>query len=154
MQPNDLNIDAIHPRNGAKFSPNLHEFLSCRRERLAVRYARVYIDKDGVLWLGYLDEGYLIGARLMQILCNGRKTETFAFGNLGRLIEVPEFWQRYMEVGRCAIDTQHQMFFVGDDTRWSVAGDVRKCLWCGNATQRRERYTRRTSHERWVSAGA
>lgn len=150
MKQNDLDLTEIHPSNGGKYSPNLHKFLSSRNHRIARTYAHVYRDKDGVLWLGYLDEGFLMGARLMQVLCNGSKTPTFAFGNLGPLVEVEGFWPRYVEQGRCAIDTEHQMYFVGDDTRWAGDEEQRTCLWCGCSHQHRERWIEPVQRDRWV----
>lgn len=152
MKPNELDIKAIHPLKGAKFSPNLFKFLASRRQKVLARYARVYRDREGVLWLGYLDDYFLIGARLMQVLCNGSKAETFAFANLGPLSEVDGFWALYQEHGRCAIDPDHQMFFIGDDTRWSISGERRSCLWCGNAHQSRERWVEKVPRSRWVPA--
>lgn len=149
----ELDVKAIHPSNGAKYSPNLHKWLTQRERKHRAWTSSVFRDRDGVLWIGMLDEGaFLIGCRLMQVLCNGAKAESMAYPlkQLGTLEEVPDFWTRYAADGRCAIDTGHQMYFVGDDTRWHVVGDERKCLWCEKAHQRRERYTRTTEHERWV----
>lgn len=150
MEPTNLDLASIHPRNGAKFSPNLHLFLSTHRNRGIGMYGRAYRDKDGVLWIGYLDDDYLIGARLMQVLCNGSKTQTFAFTNLGPLIEVEGFWEQYQAHGRCAIDPNHEMYFVGDDTRWTGDANHRACLWCGKASQKREHWVEEVRRERWV----
>lgn len=135
VEANGLDVAAIHPRNGAKYSPNLHAWLTLRSKKHRAETSRVFADKDGTLWIGFLDDGYLIGSRLMSVLCEGKKAESFAFGYLGKLDEVPDFWARYTAVGRCAIDPAHKMYFVGDDTRWRTAGDKRECLWCGNHAQ-------------------
>jgi len=147
-------LAAIHPRNGAKYSPNLHRFLSMRRSEMYRRHGKVYKDPDGVLWLGVFDEPYLLGARLMTVLCNGAKAKVFAHHAPAGLVEVPDFWQTYMEVGRCAIDPAHEMFFAGDESRWSVDGDTRMCLWCGSCRQHREQYVVKLSRERWVPMSA
>lgn len=150
-----LNTQAIHPRRGAKFSPNLYRWLTNRDKKHRTWTSRVFRDRDGVMWIGMLDEGlYLLGCRLMQVLCEGSKAKSMAWSlaNLGPLEEIQDFWERYTADGRCAIDTEHQMHFVGDDTRWHATEGTRECRWCGKARQQRERYTRTTERERWVQA--
>ena len=149
-----LDLSAIHPRNGEKYSPNLHKWLSRRERNQRVWTSSVFRDRDGALWVGMMDDGlYLLGCRLMCVLCNGLKAESMAYPlkQIGPLDEVTDFWPRYAADGRCAIDPDHQVHFVGSDTRWRVTGDERECLWCGKARQRREIYTRTTQHERWVA---
>lgn len=151
---NGLAVADIHPRRGAKYSPNLHKWLTQRDRKHRAWTSSVFRDRDGALWIGMLDDDglFLIGCRLIQVLCNGGKAESMAYSlkQLGPLEEVSDFWARYGADGRCAIDSDHKMHFVGDDTRWRVSGDERECMWCGNVRQRRERYTRTTEHERWV----
>src|SRR5690606_18060887 len=137
-----------------KYSPNLYKWLSRRELNRRVWTSSVFRDRDGKLWIGMLDDGlYLLGCRLMYVLCNGVKAESMAYPlkQIGPLDEVTDFWPRYAADGRCAIDPDHQVHFVGSDTRWRVTGDERECLWCGKARQRREIYTRTTQHERWVA---
>lgn len=151
---NNLDLSAIHPKKGAKYSPNLYQHLTTKRSKAFSRYAHVYKDKDNTLWLGYLDEGLLIGARLAQVLRYGAKAERFAYTNLGPLNEVPDFWQKYVAHGRCAIDTAHTMYFIGDDARWSVTGNARTCLWCGQVHQTLHEVTetRQVTRQEWVAA--
>lgn len=153
MKPNGLEIKAINPKNGDKFSPNLFKFLSSRRRKFMAEYAGVFKDDRGWLWLGSRDEGWFHGARLLGVLCNGRKEQTFAYPHLAhRLTEVPDFWVRYVRDGRCAIDISHDMYFLNDDNRWKVEGDHRTCRWCGRVRQRLERYVEKVDRERWVAA--
>lgn len=149
VEANGLDVAAIHPRNGAKYSPNLHAWLTLRSKKHRAETSRVFADKDGTLWIGFLDDGYLIWSRLMSVLCEGKKAESFAFGYLGKLDEVPDFWARYTAVGRCAIDPAHKMYFVGDDTRWRRAGDKRECLWCGNHAQKLRRWVEPVERSAW-----
>lgn len=142
---------AIHPRNSAKYSPNLYRFLKQRQYGL---HGKVYRAADGALWLGVLDGPYLLGARLMEVLCSGTNTSSFAHRVPEGLVEISDFWPTYMAIGRCAIDSAHEMSFAGDETRWRVDGDTRECLWCGSHHQRRERYVETVSRERWVSMEA
>ncbi|MCK9394266.1 MAG: hypothetical protein M0Q44_01580 [Methylobacter sp.] len=69
--------------------------------------------------------------------------------NLGPLREVPDFWNRYTDIGRCAIDQEHKIYFVGDDTRWRTAGDHRECLWCGTHAQRQLRWVEPVDRSAW-----
>lgn len=65
------------------------------------------------------------------------------------LTPVPGFWDEYARVGRCAIDTDHSRFFIGDVTRWAENGDARSCKWCGNHRQVRRRWTETVKRECW-----
>lgn len=154
MTPNYLDLSAIDPRNGAKYSPNLYGFLSSRKNRIIAKCARVYADTEGVLWVGYQDDDYLIGARLMHVLCEGSRARVFAYAHIGALSELEDFWMRYVADGRCAIDPDHKTYFIGDETRWSGGGTERCCIWCGKARQRLERWVERVERERWVTADA
>lgn len=147
-----LNLEAIHPSRGPKFSPNLYKFLANRRRSAALPLMRVYEAKDKTLWLGYFDDDCFIGNRLMQVLCYGDKSETFAYVRMQDLVEVPNFWQNYAAIGRCAIDPEHKHAFVGDDTRWSAQGDHRSCQWCGQAHQRLQQKVVESVRTVWVSA--
>jgi hypothetical protein len=151
---NGLDVAAIHPRNGAKYSPNLHRWLTMRNRKHRAWTSRVYRDSSGMLFVGMLDLGDLIGARLMNVLCYGSKAESLCFVGLRGLEEVADFWPRYVRDGRCAIDTEHARWFVGDDTRWTQDGDTRACLWCGNARQVLVRWTESTKREAWRTEGA
>lgn len=145
-------LKAINPSNGSKFSPNLYKFLSSKRQQASLRLQRVYVDQDKHLWLGYFDDDLFIGARLMQVLCNGAKTQTLAYVRMKELVEVPDFWAKYQAVGRCAIDPEHRMYFVGDEMRWSVQGDHRSCLWCGHGHQRQVQQVTEQVRSKWVPA--
>lgn len=136
VEANGLDVAAIHPSNGAKYSQNLHAWLTLRGKKHRAETSRVFSTKDGTLYIGFLDDGYLIGSRLLAVLCNGKNAAPWAFGHLKELTEVPDFWARYTAVGRCAIDPEHKMHFVGDDTRWRTDGDQRECLWCGAHAQK------------------
>ena len=85
-----------------------------------------------------------------DILCYGRKSECFCWLSLV-LEEIPDFWERYAAVGRCAIDENHTMSFIGDENRWKQTGDTRVCQWCG-ATQHLDRWTETVEREAWRAA--
>jgi hypothetical protein len=152
-EANGLDVAAIHPSRGAKYSPNLHKWLTQRGRRHMAWTSRVYSDAAGVLWIGMLDNGDLFGCRLMQVLCNGAKAFHACWVGLGPLVELADFWTNYTAIGRCAIDPGHKMYFTGDDTRWQTTGDHRECLWCGNHTQKLRRWIEPVERSAWESTG-
>jgi hypothetical protein len=151
-----VDLKAIAPASGPQFSPNLFKWLKASERRL--RFTRVYVDQDGGLWIGELDDDcgdgpWLHGTRLMSVLCGGVKAERMAYcvpANFRSLTEVPDFWSRYAQQGRCAIDTKHDQFFVGDEARWDMRGDHRSCLWCGQVTQTLKRWTEAVERSQWT----
>jgi hypothetical protein len=151
IAPNGLNVAAVNPSKAAKYSPNLYKWLTMRSRKHNAWTSRVYRAADGVLFIGMLDLGDLIGARLMNVLCYGTKAESCCWVNLRGLVEVADFWPRYVADGRCAIDTAHREYFVGDDTRWTQDGDTRACLWCGKAQQVLTRWTETVERQEWLN---
>lgn len=124
-----------------RYSENLMEWVRKYRDRrlivaIATEGKRQFdpaLTQSAYLYIGYapLEDGYLMGSRLSEILCNGIKTSTWAFHGL-KFVEVPDWWQRYIEGGKCCIDPEHWLY--ADRERWNVAADgkTRRCLWCGN----------------------
>lgn len=149
VHSNGLDVKLVSPRKGAKYSPNLYRWLTSPSNKHRTQTSRIYRDTTGDLWIGMIDNGDLIGTRLMAVLCNGAKATTFCFVGLKNLQEVADFWPRYVQNGRCAIDPEHTMYFIGDDTRWTVTGDTRNCLWCGGATQHLHRWTDTVQRQGW-----
>ncbi len=149
VEQQPVDVDAIHPRNGSKYSPNLHAWLTLRERPCRARTSRVFTDKNGVHYIGYLDDGYLIGSNLIGVLCNGRKEQAWAFGFLGELTEIPDFWERYTAIGRCAIDPEHTMHFTDDKNRWKEGTIERECLWCGNHHQRLQHWVESVRKSAW-----
>lgn len=90
-----------------------------------------------ILYVGWhnLDDGYLMGSRLSDILCNGAGAFTAAFVPGMKFVAVPFWWEHYIQFGKCAIDPEHWLY--ADKERWDVAedGKSRRCLWCGNYEQ-------------------
>lgn len=85
----------------------------------------------------------------MGVLCNGTKEEEACWIGLGRLAVLADFWNRYMQDGRCAIDTGHTGHFVGDETRWNTSGDSRTCNWCAKASQVLARWSETVERTEW-----
>ena len=150
MQENYLELCAIDPRHGEKYSPNLYQWLAKRNDIMRRRYSRVYRDADGSLFIGWFSEDHAYefhGARLGDVLCRGGLATLWCWPRLV-LEEVPDFWERYTAVGRCAIDVDHTMSFIGGENRWKQTGDTRECQWCG-AKQHLERWTETVAREAW-----
>jgi len=151
MKRNNLNIDSIHPKNGKKFSPNLHRFMKNKGAAFA-SVQLVYEDSEGVLWIGYCDDHFFTGARLVSVLCD-YKSQTFAhIGKVQTLTEVSNFWERYVRDGRCAIDQSHSMYFVGNDKRWKIEKNTRACQWCGHHVQVQIEWQETIDKSAWIPA--
>ena len=141
----------VHPSLGAKFSPNLHSYLTSPDLARLLPRMRVYRDEEtGALWLGYVFDGCFTGTLLGQVLTKGRKAAVYSHPEITpRLREIEDFWQRYVVVGRCAIDTGHSSHFIGGETRWVTIGPrERECTWCG-ARQVLSRWTESVDREAW-----
>ena len=150
----------IAPEKAPSFSPNLYRYLKAKglfyrgggvaesvfTVRPGTKAAEVY--GAGTLMLGYLDDGFLVGTRLISALCNGAKTERMAHP-IGKSVDpVDGFWDKYLKIGRCAIDPEHQEQFLSD--RFQVQGDTRTCRWCGH--KQHKIVTPRVVHdESWVT---
>lgn len=148
--------DAFQPKQwvGEKYSPNLNNWLGKNQRRSA---PSVFRWQEGGHYIGWReDDGWFSGTRMMAVLCDGRKAQIYAhvpeWGS--KLIEVPDFWERYAKIGRCAIDEAHKISFIGDETRWAVDGDTRECLWCGNCRQTLLRWQETVDHKAWETAPA
>lgn len=157
-----LRLRDLSPEHSPSFSPNLYRWMQ--------RRAHFYLDGGvaenvyrvkpgtptadsfgaGTLIIGHPFNGHpgdtdFSGVRLYHALCNGRKALSWCYGNMAPDLEVVEgFWDRYLQVGRCAIDPEHQEHFSGAD-RFAMKGDIRKCLWCGH--QQRQILTPRTVYD-------
>lgn len=138
-----------------KYSPNLARWLRKRKLRTGMPQS-VFRDAEGSLWIGWLDDDFfLIGSRLMAVLCNGADEDTWAYplNRLPAMQEVTGFWNEYERVGRCAIDPEHSHHFLSRNGRFKEEGDSRMCRWCGHK-QQRETFVEHVPRERWVSHNA
>lgn len=136
-------IKLITPETKPSFSPNLHKFVKkWAMENPAYWVPQVWVDERGTLWIGRMDLGIkpdapcgFIGLRLMSALCVGAKAINDRGWHMGmgpgNMTHVADFWGRYLQIGRCAIDTKHTQFFIGDQGRYIMANKIRTCTWCG-----------------------
>lgn len=136
-----------------RFSKNLMEWVQKHKDvSLFVAYSRVsYVDGkplpdfsfdttcEGSLYIGLghdLDDGWLHGARLSEIICQGAKSKEWAFPPKKQFVVIPDWWEKYISAGKCCIDPEHKLYI--DKERWLVAEDSlsRRCEWCGKHEQR------------------
>ena len=133
-------LPQISPKLHPRYSPNLYKWL--RKNKNIAGRIQVFVSSiDDTRWIGFCDDyGQFHGSSLMGVLC--RVEQVFAYCNKRfseSLTVIPDFWDRYVVDGRCAIDQAHAHVFVGDETRWHNTSDTtRACLWCGEVTQRLE----------------
>jgi hypothetical protein len=149
----------ISPKLHPRFSPNLFKWL--RKNKNIADRIQVFISSiDATLWIGFQDElgGHICfhGNRLMGVL-TGVDKYTYAHSATQfneSLTVIPDFWDRYVTDGRCAIDQAHAHGFVGDETRWHNTSDTaRACLWCGKVTQQLETRLVTTEIKEWRNDG-
>lgn len=152
MLTTNFDRELVSPDRDSKYSLNLYRYL--RRAKSDLQFVKAFRQvESGELWLGFLFDGDFIGNRMMRILCDSRTAAySFSMRDVGTLDEVPEFWTAYLRDGRCAIDPEHRMGFIGDTQRWTIQGSRRRCNWCGNAEQQRVTWTETKviEHESWV----
>lgn len=134
---------ATNPKKQPSFSPNLQKFLKKWATQNPEHWTpQVWADKNGTLWIGRMDlsakpsaQSGFVGVRMMRVLCVGaaahRDRGWYTDLGPGNMTHVADFWERYLQVGRCAIDTVHRQFFVGDEGRYILTGKIRTCTWCG-----------------------
>ena len=148
------------PSKSEAFSPNLHKYLKehahfFRDGGILDGVYKVLPDTKaasqfgaGSLLLGYPDEGFFTGARLMSVLCLGREAERCAYPCGSGLKFLEGFWDSYLKVGRCAIDPAHTEHFMANRFHEHETG--RDCLWCGH--QQRKVVIPRVVHETsWIA---
>ena len=144
-----LNIEAINPKLHDKYSPNLFAMLRGQQSP-GPEPIGVYQHADETLWIGRYYDGDFIGCRLMSALCYGGKAPIGSYSELD-LVSMPEFWDTYTQKGRCAMDPEHKMFFIGDEGRFVRDGDSRECQWCGHK-QTLTKWQETVNRERWIDA--
>lgn len=143
-----LTLAQLAPTLSAAFSPNLYKWMKAKanfyrdggvyqavfRVKPDTRLARSW--GTGTLVIGYASNEYegdtdFIGTRLMSVLCQGVEASSACHPGLAAdLEEVDGFWDRYLAVGRCAVDPEHREQFVGGD-RYIEVGGRKACVWCG-----------------------
>lgn len=142
---------AINPRLNPSYSPNLHKWVKhWAKSHPEHMLPEVWLENDGMklLRIGFqsrekierMDCGF-IGVRLNAVLCNGTSANKergwFTYLGPGNMTHIADFWERYLQIGRCAIDTEHSKHFLESEGRYVMDGDTRTCTWCGAQHKRR-----------------
>lgn len=156
MQDPMIDYRLLNPRRNPAFSPNLYKFLKREAKKGAFDW-QVWFSADPGHRpvLGYRDisdDRFLIGALLWQVLGNNH-SEVYAYTPRVAATYTSDetFWDRYLQIGRCALDPEHERYFLTPPDRWSEEGDVRTCLWCGHV-QQKHRWSERVVREAWRPA--
>lgn len=91
----------------------------------------------------------------MSVLCGVESAGRIgAYPNTAKiwgLKELKNFWPKYLQIGRCAVDPKHQQYFINGAGRWKQTGKKRTCQWCGQVqtmTKKKEVII----HEIWNNA--
>ena len=159
-----LDIQAISPKAGPQFSPNLYAWLkkhyygkkARERRQVSPQVPEVFRTKEGVLYVGYVFDGDLVGSRLNTILCSGTRAQVFCLGG-GRspkqtFKRIVNFWPKYTKLGRCHIDPKHTSHFIDKRwDRWGAGAKRRVCLWCG-LSQKKVSRKKTVVVRTWVAA--
>lgn len=153
MTPIQL-IQATAPTLHAKYSPNLHMWMM-RQKPHRNGTPTVYRDAETQhLSIGWIHPGECFsGTEMDRVLTRGVRAQMWYYSRrmTDNLQPIPDFWEQYIALGRCAMDPKHRQSFIGDSTRWETTGDTRGCVWCGKATQRLRRWTETVEHQAWES---
>jgi hypothetical protein len=148
----NVSIGLIGPRNGGRFSPNLYKWIKSHSNH---EMLDVYKSDDSTLYIGYEPEGgFFTGSKLIEVLCQGKSASSWAFAmsSIGPLNIGEGFWDEYERIGRCAIDTNHDMNFVSSDGRWSIVGKTRYCMWCRECTQTLREWQEMVDRSEWINS--
>jgi hypothetical protein len=125
-------LSAIAPKKSSAFSANLHRWMrsygragdTVYRLNAGGKLAKDY--SAGTLFLGqpyadYSGDNDFSGALLMGVLCNGASAIRVCLaGDAPSLEEIPNFWEQYKIIGRCAIDGDHSVSFRDDAQRFHL----------------------------------
>lgn len=138
-------LDSLEPSRQASYSPALYLWLrknahfkdngglqeEIYRVKEGTTSARLF--PPGVLLIGnQTDNQDFTGIVLFDILThqNGPDLPVTRYARLlPHLVLLEDFWDRYLEVGRCAIDPGH-INSTWQDTRYHMAQGHTVCLWC------------------------
>ena len=154
-----LLLPDIAPSWDGRFSENLWRWVRKHKNRdLIVAYSRISCydgsdlgeyayDKQPhniAIGCGDIDDGWLHGSRLSTIISQGTKADIYAFPPHNHWVLVPDWFERYVKMGKCLIDPGHVFY----PERWEYDGDQRTCRWC--KTFRERRHVEWMPHVHWL----
>lgn len=102
-----------------------------------------------LIGIGDMDDGWIHGRRLSEITGGIRGVfsgEKYAYSHQFKPLHLPDWWQKYIEGGKCFIDPEHYLY---GGKRWQMSDDgkTRDCVWCGN--HRQEKHIEMVPKEHW-----
>lgn len=150
-----FDIKSVKPKNvkvSDKYSANLYRFLKKNEHWGISVFAPQWSMIDGSfkefdfddpncgeIYIGFRDDfGWLVGNRLSHITCGMRgylESYCYAPGDgsfYKNMIEITDwFYSEYKEKGRALWDVSGSMRMVGDEDRFTVIGNTKRCNWSG-----------------------
>jgi hypothetical protein len=96
---------------------------------------------------GDLDDYWLHGSRLSTIICEGGHASSWAYPPAEDFKVIPDWWQNYLERGKCCIDPEHNLYWDVDRFE-DNEGTLRACRWCG-LTQRKRTWIEQVERVVW-----
>lgn len=146
-----MDIKSIKPKikgESDKYSWNLYNWLLKYKQH---RNVFVYLEDgeefninkidfkraDFIIGTRY-DDGCVTGNKLHSIISRGRgRDDCWSFHAIAGwrykdFHDVTEiFWNKYIESGRCLVYGHGNMWLRGDENRYTVINNTRRCNWCG-----------------------
>jgi len=91
-----------NPKKNSIYSQNLYRWLTYSNQKL---FTNIFIDKDGVYYIGLLDNGFFHGCQLMRVLGKGAYAKAFCYPpkyTSGFKDITKQFWIKYLAQGKAA----------------------------------------------------
>ncbi len=123
----------------AAFSPLsfVDENMTTERDTSKTQCSHIYIG------VGDLDQGWLHGARLSEIITNGTKAQSWAHPPNRKFVILKDWFEQYIKQGKCFIDPEHIFYHE----RWDEVDTERSCKWCD---RKEAKYIEMVPKESWV----
>ena len=95
------------------------------------------------IYFMYEELGDLYGTTWSQVMQNKYKVSDYTHWDRNDFQDITEwFCNTYLKIGRCIFDNEHTNFllgqnhgYVGDEERFEIIDEVKKCKWCGKAIE-------------------
>lgn len=145
FKTNEELLKAIDPKLKPSYSTNIHEWMKAWTKKHSPEHLpEVWKTFDNVVLIGksynYGQDSSLVGVRLFQVFVDGTRANRYTCSYLHHsATQTEDFWEQYLEIGRCAYDTEHNTHFLDTENRYTYNSETntRKCNWCGAEHKRR-----------------
>lgn len=142
LENQKIEVGALQDRNNSKFSYPLAQWVKrhgsvngtvTAKVYKVLEYAGLNLPADALLISDGTesDLSRVRGSIITSVLTNGEKQPLilYIYPELAsRLIEVPNFWLEYLNIGQCAVDPEHKYFSL--PKRFITVGKIKHCQWC------------------------